>query len=348
VLGIVLGAHPFGLALTSLPVGYLTERIGIGRALRACLAATFVALVVAASSSTWIALAIGLFISGCSGVLADTVSASWVSRRVPLERHGFAFGLKQSMSPASAMLGGLAVPAVAATLGWRWGYVAAAAGAVVTGAFLLRESPPRQPLQRSHRDGDVRLSSLVILGVSVCLAQTPVFFFVGFTVKAALSSGLSATASGVLFAASAGIGIACRVSLGAFVDRRSANLIDVIIRYLVIGSVGLTAISSGNSWVIVVACPLSFASLWAWQALVYVFILRTNRTAPAVAASIMVLFFASGAMTGSVIFGAIADRSLRAAWLAAAAMPLVAIPWFLAARRRFHDGARTTTAASQG
>src|SRR5687768_16170928 len=77
VLGIVLGAHPLGLALTSLPAGYLTERIGIGRALRACIAATLLALIVAASSSTWITLAVSLFISGCAGVLGDTVSASW-------------------------------------------------------------------------------------------------------------------------------------------------------------------------------------------------------------------------------------------------------------------------------
>ncbi|MGE0304381.1 MAG: MFS transporter [Acidimicrobiia bacterium] len=335
VLGLVLGAHPLGLALTSLPAGYFIEHVGVARGLRACLLVTMCAAVVAAASTTWVALALSLFLCGCAGVLADMVSALWVSRAVPPARHGFTFGLRQAMSPASAMIGGVAVPAIAATMGWRWAFAGVAVGTLATGAFLRRMKPPVHARRKHDRGGDVKLSALMILGVSVCLAQTPVFFFIGFTVKAATSSGLSPTASGILFAASAALGIGCRVALGVFVDRSSKNVINVIISYLIVGSIGLAAISTGNSWVIVFACPLSFASLWAWQALVYVFILRTNKTAPAFAAAVMVVFFATGAFAGSVTFGAISNHSIRAAWLSAAAMPIIAIPWMVAARRHF-------------
>lgn len=42
-------------------------------------------------------------------------------------RRGFAFGVKQSAVPLTAMLAGLAVPVFAVTVGWRWAFGAAAA-----------------------------------------------------------------------------------------------------------------------------------------------------------------------------------------------------------------------------
>ena len=64
---------------------------------------------------------------------------------VATQRQGLAFGAQQSGATLGALLAGLALPAVAIPLGWRWAYVAAAALALGAAAFAPRVGARRQP-----------------------------------------------------------------------------------------------------------------------------------------------------------------------------------------------------------
>lgn len=61
----------------------------------------------------------------------DTGAARAFSDRVPVGRQGLAFGIKEASIPGASMLAGLSLPVIAAALGWRASFVAAAAVAAV-------------------------------------------------------------------------------------------------------------------------------------------------------------------------------------------------------------------------
>jgi 4-diphosphocytidyl-2-C-methyl-D-erythritol kinase len=71
-------------------------------------------------------------------VSSSTDRASLLARRVEVARRATAFAVKQSAIPAAMLLGGLAVPALALTVGWRWAF---AGGAVAVELKARRVGP---------------------------------------------------------------------------------------------------------------------------------------------------------------------------------------------------------------
>src|SRR5690606_19508698 len=57
-------------------------------------------------------------------------------------RQGIAFGIKQSAIPLATLLGGIAVPAITLSVGWRWTYVAGATFAVLAAALVVSDRRP--------------------------------------------------------------------------------------------------------------------------------------------------------------------------------------------------------------
>ena len=70
--------------------------------------------------------------------LAQPAANLLLARAVPADRQGLAFGIKQSAIPAAAMLGGLAVPSIALTWGWRWAFAAGGAFALMSAVTVPR------------------------------------------------------------------------------------------------------------------------------------------------------------------------------------------------------------------
>jgi MFS family permease len=126
--GLALTAFFLAAAVTAVPIGRVTERIGARRAIRTGVAISALASLAAGTlASTWWHLAIALAVAGGILPFVDTGGARAFTTAISARRRGLAFGVKEASVPFASMLAGLAVPLLATTIGWRAAYLAAAA-----------------------------------------------------------------------------------------------------------------------------------------------------------------------------------------------------------------------------
>ena len=76
-------------------------------------------------------LGAALLVGGLGNAIGQPAGNALVAAQVRPERFGLGFAIKQSGIPLATLLGGLAVPLIALTIGWRFAYVLAAGAAVV-------------------------------------------------------------------------------------------------------------------------------------------------------------------------------------------------------------------------
>ena len=145
-IGLAMGASFAVAALLSAPMGRLAERLGPQRGFRVGLVTTTLSLLaVAAFAHSFWQFCLILGVAGMANALNQPSANLMLTTHVHPERLGFALATKQSGMPAAALLGGVAVPAIALTVGWQWAFVCAAAIAVVAigcfpadvGSYLL-------------------------------------------------------------------------------------------------------------------------------------------------------------------------------------------------------------------
>ncbi len=189
-LGLVVALY-FGIsALASLPCGWLVERFGagptsrVGGARRRLLDArrsprspgSFPALVVILLCGAW-----------CN-VLGQLSSNLTLARYVPATRLGLSFGIKQAAIPVATLLAGLAVPAVALTVGWRWAYVIGAGLAL--GALLLAPRDAGGRERSSAAPGERATGALSVIGLAAGLAAGAASALGIFLVASAVDRGV--------------------------------------------------------------------------------------------------------------------------------------------------------------
>jgi MFS family permease len=134
-LGIATATFFAASALFSLPGGRLSERIGGERGLLVGAAGSLAALLgVATLAQSLLGLVTSMVVGGIGNGVTQPSANLALARRVRPGRQGVAFGIKQSAIPGATLLGGLAVPIVALTVGWRWAY---GGGAAVAALFAL-------------------------------------------------------------------------------------------------------------------------------------------------------------------------------------------------------------------
>jgi len=144
-LGVVVAVFFVGATAGSLLAGKVAEWIGLSRAMRSATALSAVCLVaVGVLANSLLVLGVILCLAGFTdGVIQPAVNG-FLAGRVASGRQGLAFGIKQSAIPLSTLLGGLAVPAIALTVGWRWAFLAA--GALAAGIVVAL--PSARKMQR--------------------------------------------------------------------------------------------------------------------------------------------------------------------------------------------------------
>ncbi|NUT47543.1 MAG: MFS transporter [Saccharothrix sp.] len=248
-------------ALTSHPLSRLTERIGPTGALRlaASLTATCALAMAAAPSVGWLLAGVG--VAGMANSLAQPATAEVLVVLIPPHRRAFAFGAKQAAVSAGTLLAGLTVPAVALTLGWRWGFVLCAVLAVVTALVA-----PRVPF-RAARATTSRVAStdLVLLAVAAALGAGSANAMAAYLVVTAVDTGFSPAGAGLMLSLGSASGFVSRLVVGLAADRWRPDLPLTAAAMLTLGAVGLGMFAVGGSVTFVVGLILGFAAGWAWS-----------------------------------------------------------------------------------
>ena len=333
-LGGLFAMFALGSTVSSPMMGRLAERAGAGPSLKtACAAAGVVMIAIALSAHAWLQFALLMVVAGVAAAFVQSASNLWLLRTVRDHRIGLAFGLKQSAGPAAAMLAGLAVPAIAVFLGWRWAYAGFGVLAVL-GALSMPHRGLRGHRRTTRgRGGDVALGPLVVIAIGFAISTSVSAAFIGFTVTGAVDqAGMSESAAGVLFSTSAIGGILARVGLGVVADRGWGGPFGISATLVGMGSLGLMLLATGTTVAYLIAVPFAFVTAWGWSGVLHQAVTQANPGAPATATGIIQSGASVGLFAGPVAFGLIAVRSYEIAWTAAACASLVGCASLLVGR----------------
>jgi len=341
LLGAAVAVSWAAAAATSPTMGRITEQVGGGRSLRtAALLNGTVMIAIALLARNWWQLAILVAIAGVGNALTQPAANVLMARTIPPERHGIAFAVKQSAMPFGTLLGGLAVPLITLTLGWRWafalgGALAIAAATTVPTRDAFESSAAPRPKQTHRPTLDTPLLLLAVfaagvgLGAAVASAQTT------FLVSGAVESGLEEGLAGLLLTIGSALGIASRLANGARADVRGRGHLRVVALMLLGGAAACAAFAVSEPWSYIVATPLAFAAGWAWPGLFNLAIVRANPRAPGFATSVTQTGTYVGAGIGPLAFGLIVGHGGYGwAWLATACAAVLAATAVIAGRTR--------------
>jgi MFS family permease len=347
-LGLVVALY-FGIsALASLPCGWLVERFGSGPTSRtAVTGAALVMGAVAAFAGSYAALMTILLVSAWCNVLGQLSSNLTLARYVPSARLGLSFGMKQSAIPLATLLSGLAVPAVALTVGWRWAYVMGAGLALAALLVTPRDTAGRVRTSAAH--GERATAALSVIGIAAGLAAAAANALGIFLVASAVERGISPGLAGLTLTMGSVVGLTLRLANGWLADRRSGGHIAVVAGSLLLGAGGLALLAVPGAPALVIGTVLGFGLGWAWPGLLQFAVVRLNPSAPAAATSIVQAGVYAGGFIGPIGFGFIATHaSFPAAWLTGATTMVVASAMMVVGRRMLvaHRVAREMTAAA--
>jgi len=346
-IGLAFAAFFAAASVTSAPLGRVTERSGPVRSLRLAAAVSCAAcLVAAATAQSLVSLVAPIAVAGAANALCQPAANLLIARALPIDRQGFAFAVKQSAIPFSTLLAGVAVPTLALTVGWRWGFVAAAAASLVAGALVPAHLPPPpvNPAGEATDAEDVPFRIMAQLAVGIGFGAAAGGTLGSFLVSASVDAGLSESGAGWLLTAGSVAGIAVRLNAGFRADRRDGGHLRVVARMLAAGAVAFALLASTEEIAYVLAGPLAFCTAWAWPGLFNLAVVRANPRRPAAATGITQTGTYIGAVSGPLLFGFIADgSSYGVAWVVAAGFAVCASAAMAGGRRSLRAWRATVT-----
>lgn len=332
---LVISIYFAGAAVSTIPLGTVTEALGGIRVMRFSCLLTGVLLVSCAVVGSWAELAPVMLLAGVSNAALQPAANQFLSRRVPSRRQGLAFGIKQASVPMATLLGGLAVPLIALTVGWRWAFLAA--GGISLGVVALLPRPRltlaqyRAARSRSgHQAGE--LLPLVVLAAGFGMGVAAATSLAGFLVTSCVAYGVAKGTAGLLVALGGAVACLGRVVAGLRADRRGGQHLPSVSLMLAVGSAGylLLALSMSQRLLglLIPAVLLAFAVGWGWNGLFNFAVVCSYRDHPARATAITQTGNRVGSVVGPLLFGLLVTRlSYAWAWLFAglAAMSAAAV-----------------------
>lgn len=339
-LGLAVSLYYLGAAAFSITSGRFTEKVGAARVMRwSTLGAAVVLGLLAGFARSWLLLAALLVVGGVVSSATNPATNRFLGIRVRPGRQGLAFGVKQAALPGAVLIAGLAVPAVALTVGWRWAFAAAAFFAIGTALVLPKprttvagrraEGPPSRPRP---------LFPLVVLAVGFGLGVFASAGMTTFLVVAAVEIGLTEFQGGLLAALAAGAAIGGRVAAGALADKLGRARLVLVAAMLALGGAGYALLAAGSSggsgWVFVVGSVVAFGLGWGWNGVFNFALVHTYPHAPAQATGVTSTAGRLAGVAGPAVFGFIATHaSFPTAWVVTCGVAIAGAAVILLARR---------------
>lgn len=318
--GFVVGAvsAPFG--------GRIADRLGARSALLLGASLSGLALFgLGVFTDSWGGLAAFLAVAGLAVAITDPGLAILVNTTIERERHGVAFGLKEASIPAATLAAGVAVPAIALTIGWRWAFATGVVPLALVMTLLFRvtttsdarataaRAAAPQPLARAPR------GAIFLTAVAAALGTAAASGVGVFLTESAVAMGIGPGAAGLLLAAGSVAGIITRISSGLLADRSGrGDHFQMIAAMLAVGGSAMALGGTGHNVLLVIGTIGAFAGAWGWTGLYFLSLVKASPTNPGAVAGIGVAGLGSGNAAGPILFGLAAQTlSFRAAWIGA-------------------------------
>jgi MFS family permease len=334
-VGLAVALFYAACALASTPCGHLVDRFGATVSIRVAAVSTAVSgVALAALAQSAPALIALLLVGGLGNAMAGPAASALLRHVVAGHRHGVAFGAQQAGAPLGALLAGLALPAVAIPLGWRWAFVGTAALAVAAAAIAPATPPPGGASTAAARARH-GLGAVHALGLAAVLASAAGVGLVSFIVIFAVDTGLSEGAAGLLLAGLSLTAMISRIVLGVLGDRPGLDPLGPVAAMLAASAACYLVLTAAASVPVVAGALLAGVLGWSWPAAVQLAVVQRSPDAPAWAVGVMMAGLFAGAVTGPLVVGLLAGAgSFAAGWIACAVFALGAAGIVTATRRR--------------
>ncbi len=314
-LGLLVSTFFAAAIPLSLLVGPRVNTLGVEKLMRAAVAATVISLLtIALLDRSFFSILISLVLAGAAnGVMQPTVNQFMVGR-IKLKGQGLAYGIKQGAVPLATLLAGLAVPLVALTIGWRYGYLGAAIIGIIT-LFAIPAASGDHESQGNRGHTKVVLRPLIILSIGMAFGAGAANAMGAFLVSSNVHSGFSPGIAGYLAALGSASSFITRILSGYFADRRRGNHLTVVSVMLLIGAIGYLLLSLGNPGLVIFAGILAYAAGWGWNGVFNFAITKTHPGSTAHATGITQAGLYCGSLFGPLLFGVLVDHfSFTVAW----------------------------------
>jgi len=287
VYGWGLGSFFLAATVASAPSGRVAQRVDprsqTVAALAACAAAQ---TAIAAFGSSFGIVVACLVVCGFANSFNQT-AVNLLLSTAQLHRLGLAVSLKQSAMPIASLLSGLAVPAFALTVGWRWSFAFAAVLPLAAALAVLRAFDPIAPVAAATRPrpstpGPVLLTT----AAGVAMLAFGAGGLNAWAVASGVDAGLSEGMAGVMLSLGAGTGITVRLVSGTRMDSMTRSPIRTAAALAVLGAAGTALLASRVSLVHVLATLPAFGAGWAWPVFTNFSIIRANPDAAGAATGV--------------------------------------------------------------
>ncbi len=338
--------------------GPLLEQFGPLRVLQVGLALASASLLLV-TMGDWTVVMIAAVVFGLGYGPVPPASSDILARHTPGARRGLAFSVKQSGVPVGQALGGLAIPALALAIDWRW---ALATAALLGVAIALGTQPLRGMLDVERSGRGIRtlpfqrimapanflqpyralravrnMSWLTYAGFCFACAQGSLFSF--YVAYFTADLGYAVVAAGTAYAVLQMAGAVGRISAGWLADRTSATATLMLLGATSSLALVLTASLDATMpwWAVLTAAAVTGGSAVSWNG---VYLAEVARIAPpgkvGETTSASSFFTFIGYAAGPATFSLLVEASGRydIVFLAFAVLPATAIVALLVARRR--------------
>lgn len=313
--GLVIGGFFVGSAVGSIGLGRLGEHLGARRMITLSLLTTAATTaLIAGFVRSGQLLVVALAVAGVANSGCQTAANKLLSQSIDPRRLGFAMAVKQSGMPGATLLGGLAVPVIALTVGWPWAYAAAAALAVVALGVVFRFAPDDGPATQGPTSpaGQALSSdrqSLLIAATAAFFSAAAAGTLGSWLTSSATDAGWSAGAAGVLLSVGSVSGILARLVLGWRADRIGRLPMATAAGFLLLGAAGALLLAPRVDWTHALAAVVAFGAGWSWPALFNFAVVRTNPGAAAKATGVTQTGVYIGVVVGPIAMGQVVERS---------------------------------------
>jgi MFS family permease len=321
-------------AVVARPLATITERIGPTAAMRlaSTVSAACLAGLGAVPSTPWL-LAV-LCLAGVPTALSQPAANELLMARFPVPRRGFAFAVKQSAIPLATLLAGLAVPAVALTVGWRWVMLFAGLFGLCTALMVPRMDwtrPVRGAVSPAGSAGLLLLALATVTGLGAAAANA----MGTFVTVTAVDVGYDEGTAGLLLALGSVVGLVIRLAAGVVADRTQPDLWRMVAGMLTLGTVGYLLLAVGHPVTFLFGLVLGFGAGWAWPGVFNYAVAARFPDRVTTATSVTQTGVYVGAAGGPLLFGLLAEHSgPAAAWLTCTVLAALATMLLLVVRGR--------------
>jgi MFS family permease len=313
-LGLVLGIVNVAAGVLSPIAGRVTDRIGGKKALVALFVTAGATFLILGTAVAYAMLLVGALAGAFTQATANPATNKLIVEDIPAGRRGVITGVKQSGVQTGIFLGGLTVPTLAITLGWRGAYLIVAVVPLVfaaIAAWFVPTAPGASAEHRTRRRDPLPGAIWWLAGFGFLMGFSgAVSFLVPLFAEETL--GLSPVGGGIAVAVIALVAVAGRILWSRFAERSGAFRGSLgAMAVLSIAAAGVFYASGAvATWLLWPAAVLLAAGSSSWNSVGMLAVMVEAGVASTGRASGVVLFgFLTGLGIAPPIFGSIVDRT---------------------------------------